>query len=82
MAIYNVAYKANLPNHMHTGRKISRKVPKYPYFNKGLAPSFNVARVGFANLPFSRGLYPLLNGKWNPPPKRRGTSCLSYNVEI
>ena len=37
-----------------------------PIFNKGLAPSFNVARVGFANLPFSMGLYPLLNGKASP----------------
>ena len=35
-------------------------------FNEGLAPSFKVARVGEANLPFSRGLYSLLNGKMSP----------------
>ena len=35
-------------------------------FNKGLAPSFNVARVGKANLPFSRILYLLLNGEMQP----------------
>ncbi len=56
-------------------------------FNKGLAPSFNVARVGKANLPFSGRLYLPLNGECNPPTERRsplrlrpngGTSCLSY----
>ena len=35
-------------------------------FNKWLAPSFNVARVGEANLSFSRRLYLLLNEKMEP----------------
>ncbi len=39
-----------------------------PEFNKGLAPSFNVARVVIANLPISGGLYLPLIGKMSPPP--------------
>ena len=42
------------------------------FFNKWLATSFNVARVGKANLPFSRGYNPLLNGKMESAAKGNG----------
>ena len=50
-------------NFLKYAAAVSAEACKPLNFNKGLAPSNGVARVGKANLPFSRRLYLPLNGE-------------------